>query len=151
VERIDHRCVADETHFCERKIMSRTGNVSVAVRVRPNRGGNSSKSSSSNCITLDRERGKISVRNNDGGMHHFHCDRVGPCHVTQSGVYWFDFMYVVCYVRVGWCEFAETGVTDLKDHVEGRRRNPIRLDEGHLIMAHLRYLTRRSCLHNTDI
>jgi hypothetical protein len=86
--------------------MSRSGNVSVAVRIRPTGG----VTSSSSCITLDRERGKVSVRNNDGGVQHFECDRVGRRHhpsavLARNGAYCFDFIVpvvgsFVLYARV---------------------------------------------------
>jgi hypothetical protein len=97
--------------------MSRSGNVSVAVRVRPTGG----VTSSSNCMTLDRERGKISVRNNDGGMHHFDCDRVRSSSITSHkkdclGSIFVDpvvglFVFSVS-VRVGVLVVAEPRIVD---------------------------------------
>jgi hypothetical protein len=57
--------------------MSRTGNVRVAFRVRP---------PEDDCIRTDEERSRVSVRGNDGVVHHFTCDKV---RMEQGFCYWF--------------------------------------------------------------
>ncbi|KAI2506838.1 hypothetical protein MHU86_7623 [Fragilaria crotonensis] len=58
--------------------MSRTGNVRVAFRVRPPEG---------DCISTDAERSRVSVRGNDGRVHHFTCDRVFDGDARQASIY----------------------------------------------------------------
>jgi hypothetical protein len=47
--------------------MSRSGNVKVAVRLKP--GGD-------DCISVDHDRRRVSVRNTDGAIHSFSVDQV---------------------------------------------------------------------------
>lgn len=113
--------------------MSRSGNVSVAVRVRPTGGGS--------CITLDRERGKISVRNNDGGLHHFYCDRVGPYHHPLCRTN--DYIGSISFCPCSWVLYGLLGglggfscgtliYIHINDHNERRQGTRLRVEVGYL-------------------